>query len=295
MNQLPSSKIALGSAQFGLPYGISNHSGQISQPEITSILDYASKQNINTIDTAIAYGDAEERLGQYQLHDWQVITKLPKIPKRIDSIEVWVIQEIEKSLKRLNIVQLYGVLLHRPKELLNQNGSILYKTLSSLQDQGLIKKIGVSIYAPDELALLNEASINFDLIQLPFNILDKRWLENDLLMSLSQKNIEIHVRSVFLQGLLLMSNQSRAQKFDRWALLWSQWKSWLLEHQLTPLQACLRYVMSFKEINKIIVGIDSLSQFEEIVLASCGAIPEVPDYLKTNDPCLLNPTNWNQL
>ena len=239
MNQ----KLALGTVQFGLEYGIANKSGQVSIQQINSILEYARNNTINTLDTAIGYGDSEERLGQFGLSGWDVITKLPTLPESIKDVRKWVRQAVEKSILRLQTGYINGLLLHRPNDLLNKHGDDLYESLKELQKDGLVQKIGASIYVPEELESLCP-KYNFDIIQAPFNVLDRRLKESGWLSRLSEQGTEIHVRSVFLQGLLLMSSKNRPDRFKRWNLLWNKWHSWLSEANISTLQACLGYVLS---------------------------------------------------
>ena len=287
------SKLALGTVQFGLNYGIANASGQISLKEGESILDAAKKYGIDTLDTAVAYGNSESTLGEIGVNDFQIVTKLPEVPKEAESdLLNWVEIQIQESFQKLNVTEVYGVLLHRPSQLLEAYGPNLFDAMVKLKEKGWVKKIGISIYQPDELDQLCQ-KFDFDLIQLPFNIIDKRFIETEWLKKLKNSNVEIHVRSVFLQGLLLMNEKQRPSKFKKWSALWNVWDGWLNKNRLTPLEATIRYVASIQEISKIIIGVDSISQLEEIINAMQGVLPEVPDELATNDTALLNPANWN--
>lgn len=287
-------KIALGTAQFGLSYGIANHEGQISREDGKRILDLAAESGIDTIDTAIAYGDSELRLGKIGVRSWRIISKLPVIPESCPDIQQWVTEAVCGSLQRLKIKKLNALLLHRPQQLFEKNGDSIYTILQSLKQDGVVDKIGVSIYDPSELDALC-TRFQFDLVQAPFNILDRRLIDSGWLVRLSDLDIELHVRSVFLQGLLLMSPFDRPGKFKSWEPLWSDWDRWLYLNGITPLQACLRYALSFPQISKVIVGVDSQKQLREIISASSGDFPELSDTLKTTDLCLINPANWDTL
>lgn len=284
-------KLALGSAQFGLNYGVANQHGKVGDLEIATILDEARIQGIDTLDTAIAYGDSEQRLGKLGVSSWQVISKLPEVPANIADILSWVEQSVNQSLERLQIGQLYGLLLHRPEQLLGFQGKALYHSLNLIKEQGLVKKIGVSIYNPTELELLCD-KFSFDLIQSPFNVLDRNLEKSGWLYKLKKSGVEIHVRSVFLQGLLLMNSSNRPAYFNRWNPLWDQWEQWLVDTKLTPLQGCLGYVLSNPDIDRVIVGVDSLKQLQEIlaVTTEIGSLP--PDNLYCSDPDLINPSLW---
>jgi len=286
-----SKRLALGTVQFGMPYGVANQAGQVSRDEATAILDRAWAAGISTLDTAIAYGECEKQLGEIGIGQWQVISKLPAISESCQDVAVWVKQSVFGSLSRLGIPKLYGILLHHPRQLLTAQGNILYRALVALKDQRLVEKIGVSIYSPDELDAL-WPSFQFDLVQAPFNILDRRLATSGWLTRLHQTRTEVHVRSVFLQGLLLLEHARRPARFDRWQPLWILWERWLDEQALTPLQACLGFALSYPEINRVLVGVDGLGQLREI-LATVG--PEVatpPDTLMSENPDLINPSRW---
>lgn len=287
-------RLALGTAQFGLPYGIANQAGQVTRDEGKAILQLAADNGIDTLDTAIAYGESEQRLGEIGVLDWQIVSKLPAIPDDCADISQWVAEAVDGSLQRLNVNSLYGLLLHSPQQLLEKNGGQLYRALQQLKQNGLVEKIGISTYAPSELDALCDR-FQFDLVQAPFNILDRRLIDTGWLTRLAEQGTELHVRSVFLQGLLLMSPTDRPKEFAPWDQFWSEWDNWLNINNLTPLQACLCYALSFPPISKVIVGIDSMQQLKEILVASVGVLPKIPAALRTSDLDLINPANWATL
>lgn len=236
-------RLALGTVQFGLPYGVANQQGQVSLEEARAILEHAQAAGLDTLDTAIAYGNCEERLGEIGVSQWQVISKLPAIPEGCIDVAAWTRECVAASLRRLGIDQLRGLLLHRPEQLLAPQGDALYFALTHLKNDGLVQKIGVSIYGSEELNALN-AKFRFDIVQAPLNLFDRRLIDSGWLARLSQQGTEVHVRSVFLQGLLLMQPAGRPEKFNRWQPLWDRWQQWLADTKLTPLQACLRPVLA---------------------------------------------------
>jgi aryl-alcohol dehydrogenase-like predicted oxidoreductase len=273
-------------------YGIANQSGQVASDEARSIVERSYSSGFDILDTAMSYGDSEQRLGQIGVNDWRIVTKLPAVPADCGDIPHWVATAVEESLHRLKTGKLYGLLLHRPQQLLEKMGDQLYLALQDLKRDGRVQKIGISIYDPSELAgILDRYTI--DLVQSPFNVLDRRLIETGWLQKLSEQGTELHVRSVFLQGLLLMKPGDRPLKFSRWSQLWARWDEWLDHCGLTPVQACLRYALSFQQISKVIVGVDSLQQMNAIISASVGPSPKVPDDICTSEVELLSPTNWN--
>lgn len=284
-------KLALGTVQFGLDYGIANQRGQVSLDEVRLILDHAKAHGMSTLDTAINYGNSEQQLGEIGVIDWQVISKLPALPDHCLDVEAWVRSEVQASLERLRITSLRGLLLHRPEQLIGKHGEKIQQALLALKQQGLIEKIGVSIYDPVELDSLTQCC-QIELVQAPFNIFDRRLITSGWLDRLKKMNIELHTRSVFLQGLLLMPNMGRPDKFNRWQPIWQKWEQWLAKTGLTPLQACLRDALAQTDIARVIVGVDSLAQLKEILLAAEGHAPELSEELHSNDIDLIDPSRW---
>ncbi len=289
-------RLALGSAQFGLNYGIANQGGKVSADELESILIAARRQGLNTIDTAIAYGDSEERLGAAGVADWHLVSKLPAVPEGEKDLSAWVFQEVQGSLKRLNVSRLYGLLLHRPEQLLGSQGLMISRALEEVKTRGLVSKIGVSIYEPDDLHnLLNSCS--FDLVQAPLNVLDQRIVNTGWAAKLNELGIELHTRSCFLQGLLLIPTSQRPDKFNKWKALWDQFDGWVGKSGLSPLQACVQFVLSIPEVSKMVIGVDTLLQLQEILVASnleAGSYL-YPKWDEPPAPELLNPARWSEL
>lgn len=285
-------KLALGTAQFGLDYGIANKQGRVPFDEAKAVLQYARSNGIDTLDTAIAYGDSEQRLGEIGVQSWSAVSKLPPIPANCEDLTTWVVSAVRGSLTRLGLERLYGLLLHRPVALLEDRGVELYAALDRLKQDGLVLKTGVSIYDPAELTALC-ASYQFDLVQAPFSVMDRRLIESGWLIRLCELGTELHVRSIFLQGLLLMGPGERPRSFDRWSALWDKYEDWLAETGLTRLQACVRYALSFPEISKVVIGVDNVDQLRDVVRASRGSAPQVGDAFRTDEAELLNPARWS--
>ena len=282
----------MGTVQFGQPYGVSNQTGQVSFDETVSILEQAWSTGIDTLDTAISYGESEQRLGEIGVEQWRIVTKLPGIPDAVSDVAGMAQDLVEGSLERLRVPKITSLLLHKSQDLLGAQGDAIYRALSSLQDQGLVEKIGVSIYAPEELDVLCER-FRFDLVQAPFNIIDRRLVASGWLSKLYESGIEVHVRSVFLQGLLLMAAQDRSDTFKSWDPLWGQWHRWLHTSSQTAVQACLGFAMSQSQIDRVIVGVDSQKQFQEILDSVNASHVMPPDTLMSEDKGLVNPSNWN--
>ncbi len=288
----PMRKLAIGTAQFGMDYGIANRSGKVDSAAVAEILADAQAAGVSTLDTAVDYGDSEAALGQAGIDGWQVISKLPAVPADTADPGNWMQQQVKASLQRLGIGQLAGLLLHRPAQLLDSGGAAIYRGLEKIRSGGLAERIGVSVYTPDELDAVWQKFDEFDLVQAPLNIFDRRLLSSGWLERLHNQGVEVHTRSVFLQGLLLMQRQQRPAKFARWNTLWQQWDAWLTDNHASALQTCIAYPLSLPAVSKVIVGIDSLAQWQQILAAAtagpAGALPA----LQCDDPELLNPALW---
>ena len=291
--------LAIGSAQFGSNYGIANQNGQVGKKEIGLILDRAKEFGIDTIDTAISYGDSEKSLGEAGIKNWKVVTKIPEIPSNLGSSDLymWVDKQISGSLKRLNVESLYAVLLHRPDQLNNEKYIDVWNALLIRQKAGDFQKIGYSIYEPSQL---DDIFDNFkpSLIQTPFNLIDQRIKKSGFLEKFHDMNIEVHSRSCFLQGLLLLKKESIPTKFKKWDDFWDLYHQWLKRNDISALEACLRYVGNEKYISKIVVGVDSFSHIDQIIniLEKRNDISFIDfNFDEFIDVDLINPVKWNAL
>jgi len=287
-------KIALGTVQFGLPYGVANQKGQVAESEVNKILEYAKECNIDLLDTAIGYGDSEQCLGNVGVNNWKIITKLPGIPQECININAWINDEFIESLKRLNVNRIKGLMLHRPMQLLDPIGKEIWSILQELKKCKLVEQVGFSIYEPKELEQLYTL-FKPDIIQAPFNILDQRLKTSGWLEKLHNEGVEVHIRSIFLQGLLLIKKEDLPEKFNRWSSLWEAWDNWLTKEKLSPLEASISFVNLEPLIDYAVVGVDSLQQLEQIINISTKASCCPPKELIVTDQNLINPSNWKKL
>ncbi|MDC1402471.1 aldo/keto reductase [Flavobacteriaceae bacterium] len=276
-------KIALGTVQWGMKYGISNKKGIPSDHELDAILLLAREEGINLLDTASGYGSAENRIGVRVSENFRIVTKIGSITSTF-SIE----QQVKKSLENLNTSTVYGCLFHNVNELLES--PFLWEEIQVQKKEGRIEKVGYSLYRPEELEKLLQLNFIPDLIQIPFNLIDQRF--EPYFKQLSEMKIEIHVRSIFLQGLLLNFEMMEQDKFLEWSPIWKKYKDWLNETNLTPLEACICHAKHHKEITNIILGVEQLSQLKEIILASKKKSIEAPKAFISTDQKLINPLSW---
>jgi aryl-alcohol dehydrogenase-like predicted oxidoreductase len=288
-------KLALGSVQFGIPYGVANKGGQVSSGEVADILSVARESSIDLLDTAIAYGDSEACLGEIGTKGFKIITKLPALPEGVFDIGVWLDKQIRASLRRLRVDSIYGLLLHQSQQLVGSTSHLMMRALEQLKVEGVVEKIGISIYTPHEL---DEVIRNYtiDLVQAPLNVVDQRLVTSGWLQRLYDLGIEIHTRSTFLQGLLLIPRTEIPVKFERWAHLWDAWHDVLQCNNLAATTACLWYPLNLPQVNRVVVGVDSVVQLRELI-AVTQSPPILMDCstLACDDESLINPTQWSLL
>lgn len=284
-------KIAIGTVQFGQAYGIANRTGQVSVEHGRAMLAHAAARGVDTLDTAIAYGSSEEALGAMGVAGWNIVSKLPQAPEGEPDLDRWVDAGVRSSLQRLRVPALRGMLLHRPAQLLESRGRELYAALVRARETGLVEKVGVSVYDADELDRL-PADMPFDIVQVPLNVLDRRLLQAGRLDRMVSGGCEVHVRSVFLQGLLLLPPAARPSFVERWPGVFGAWDRWLASSGRSALEACIGYAASVPGVSRIVVGMDSLAQTEEVMQAA-GSTTKIalPDF-GARDPGLLNPSLW---
>lgn len=288
------SRLALGTVQFGMHYGIANQLGQVTRSEVKAMLQLAATNRIDMLDTAITYGDSEACLGAVGTEGFNIVSKLPSVPDGCADVCGWAEAQIVASLTRLGRQALYGLLLHRPEQLFAPTGKELFQALQQLKDKGLVKKLGVSIYSPTELEAITRL-FRIDLVQAPFNLVDDRLHTSGWLKRLKDGGVEVHTRSAFLQGLLLIPHTAMPAKFSQWSPLWQRWYGWLADHDVSAVQAALAFPLSFSEIDRVVVGVDSVSQLTELIdVANSALLTDLPD-LHSEDENLINPSCWPKL
>ncbi len=289
-------RLALGTVQFGQPYGIANSSGQISYEQAEVMLSEALAAGIDTLDTAVAYGQAETVLGKIGVSNFKLISKIPAIGNFQGDATAWVIEQVEASLSRLGIECLDGLMLHAPDDLLGPFGLEIARGMLWVKNQKLAKKIGLSVYTPEQLdKLINLMPL--EIVQIPINVFDRRFEQSGWLSKLSADHVEIHARSIFLQGLLLMKPELIPEKFNQFRPLFQKWYSWLVnQHRMgSAVNACLSHVAGHDEISRIVVGVDSLHHLREIIVAVKEPALKAPEELASSNTNVINPSKWSSL
>jgi aryl-alcohol dehydrogenase-like predicted oxidoreductase len=284
------SKICLGTAQFGMAYGVNNSRGMVSKDEVFSIVTAARHRGINMFDTAHAYGQSESVIGEYiteQHAECKIISKLPACGK------AHVREFVRLTLERVQSRYLYGYLVHNFEVFKKDAG--IWNELEACKRAGLIENLGFSLYYPSELEHILSSGFAFDMVQVPFNIFDRRF--GPYFSELHRRRVAVFCRSVFLQGLVFKDPESLENYFapirDRLVEIRR------ISHEVrVPLFAlCLNFATGHPSIDTVVVGVDSLRHFEEIVDADRFAetVEECRarcDELSFNDERITVPTYW---
>lgn len=293
-----SARLGLGSAQFGLDYGISNRRGQCPPSEVRRILSLAGTAGVRVIDTAADYGGAEAVLGAVLApdHGFRIVTKVG----RIDDLGAGAVRPedletaLSESLKRLNGSSLYALLFRRPDNLHGTHGADVRRWAASVKERGLAVKVGVSLRTPEEVDTLT-AGDGIDIVQTPFSILDRRILSGGRLRRLKDAGIEVHARSVFLQGLLLMTPDEIPDALADARRPIAAFREAARAAGLSALKAALGFVLGHEEIDCALVGVASSEEAKEIFDAArrtagmpIAALPSL------DDADILNPARWPQ-
>jgi aryl-alcohol dehydrogenase-like predicted oxidoreductase len=285
-------KFVLGSAQFGFRYGATNNKEKISNKNIVKILKLSSKKKIKYIDTSGQYGNSEKKIGVLCKTKFNIISKIPRIPKKTKSISEWIFLNTLKSITNLKIKKLYGILLHDERDLMSSHKYEVFNALKKLKEIGLVKYIGISIYDYNNLKKIL-FDFKLDIVQGPINIFDQRVLRKDIYSLIKKKKIKFFARSIFLQGMLL-SNKFFLQKlknFSKYYKNWQKYENWLKKNNFSKLQGCINFVKNCRNIDYVIIGFSSYSEFAEIVNTRFKKI-KIPKFLKCDDTGLINPLKW---
>jgi len=290
-------KIALGTAQFGLDYGIANAAGKPPLAEMTKTLELAHARGVRTLDTAHAYGDAEERIGRYLAahpdQHWRLVTKLPRTrPGQEDGAAV-LDACFRQSLDRLGR-PVDTCLSHDPEAFSSQE---VRHTLRRLRGDGQVQKTGVSVYTERQILDALDSDV-LDVVQLPLSILDRRLLRSGVLKTLKDRGVEVHARSVFLQGLLFLPAERLEARFPGAAPFVLGLKQIAEGHALSLPELALLFVAHMPEVDRVVVGFDAAGQLHEALAAlerpfSREISEEILAAAECRDEQILDPSRWS--
>lgn len=290
-------KLGLGTAQFGLAYGVTNARGQVPAAEVAAIVAAAVAAGIDLFDTAAAYGESESVLGQALASrgDLRIVSKLPALAaERIGAAEIDQCRAaVQRSLALLQRPSLYGLLLHRPDDLRKPGAERLVALLEELKRAGTVTRIGVSAYDRAQIDLAADR-LPLDAVQVPVNLLDQRLLQGGTLDRLKARNVEVHARSAFLQGALLAEPSSLPGHFAPHLERLRGVGVAAQRAGLSRLALCLRFVLVQPAIDRVIVGVTGMAELQQILAAAADVTPLPPGLgaLASDDPRLVNPALW---
>jgi aryl-alcohol dehydrogenase-like predicted oxidoreductase len=289
------SRLGLGTAQFGLNYGVSNVNGQLDIFEIKKILIRAKNSGVQVLDTAHAYGESEQVLGKCldNATDFRLVTKTVSFRSpSIGQAEINKLSEnFESSLFKLNRTQIDTLMVHHAEDLLVPGGENIFLKMQEWKSSGKIKKIGVSVYDRFEIEQLFDR-FQFDVVQLPFSVYDQRLLQDGTLTQLRDAKVEIHARSIFLQGVLLMSPVKLPSYLSTLSSHQERYFSYLKSIKVNPLKAAITFVTNRAEISVAIVGVSSNQDFEECVQAASTDLHHDLSGFAITDKQLIDPRSW---
>ncbi len=294
-NPVPS-KLCLGTVQFGLDYGIANKRGKVPPQEVVEIFNYAQGVDLNTLDTSIAYGNSEKIIGEYigaTGAPFEIISKIVDDTACFDPNDIRL--KLQESLQRLNIKQLYGCLIHRLEDFL-KHGQI-WDVLEAAKKEGLVKKIGFSLYRPEDLDLIEDRGISFDMVQVPYSVFDRRFEQRFKL--LKERKVEIHVRSVFLQGLAFLKPDQLQDNLRHASGSLKLLQEISQRHDLSISAICLNFCLLNPLIDKAVIGVDSLGHLKSNLhdiesLEKVSQLRDVVNDLSISDEDILLPYRWKQ-
>ena len=281
-------KIIIGTANFGMKYGLGNKN--LNQKEIKKILSFGKKNGIRTLDTAPSYKNAFENLRRNKIENWDIISKIPSIPKNIDNINHYIQKIFFSNLKKINLSKIHTILIHDEKDILNvTKGKKILKILNHFKKEKLVKRVGCSIYDSYKVKRVIK-NYDFDVIQCPYNIFDKRLVDSGLFRLLKKRKINIHLRSIFLQGLLLKKKIDIPIQFKNNQKITKYYK--LLEkYNLSNIEFCLSELDKI-EYEKVLIGISHKSQLKDIINFK-NHLNKSTNILKTKNLKLIDPRKWN--
>ena len=284
--------IAIGTANFGMQYGVANSRGKLSKNSVVEILGLAKSLGITCLDTANAYGESQKVLGEFGVRDWRVVSKISSIPRDCEDVRSFVRAEIDLILTSLNLSEFDTVLVHNPKDLMGNVSEIVYEELQKAKSQGQVEKIGVSIYDPSDLESIT-SQFQLDVVQAPINVFDNRLQDSGWLDRLASMGVEVHARSVFLQGVLLSAIAQNNDFFKPWKTTFEKWNRFAESSGTSAMMNCIKHVNSYDKVTFAVVGVDSAQNLSEVFDAFSARPQRINEDNFGVDSQLINPARWS--
>lgn len=290
------SRLALGAVQFGMPYGATNTRGQVPVREVAAILHRAQEAGILLVDTAAGYGTSEEVLGDVLpgFPTIDVVTKLPPFSGSvIGEADIRAVHDtVLRSCDLLGRPALYGLLVHHSDDLSKPGGEAVAELLHRLKQDGIAARVGVSVYDIEDVDRVLKSFLP-DIVQMPINLFDQRFVQSGCVERLKKAGIEVHARSIFLQGVLLTNRSLLPRYFAPFAKKFADYSSFLTERGTTPLAACLSFMMEQSGADRVLVGVTSVEELDQILAALTQSVTlPTMGHLASNDLALIDPRKW---
>lgn len=284
--------LVLGTAQWGLDYGVTNSEGRLSDLALLDLCAAARETGISSLDTANVYGDAEERIAQ-MAQDFTVVSKVSCAGLAPEGV----LESVRATVKRVGRGFLDGCLVHDWPSLTPSERKAAATGLSLAREEGLIRLIGVSGYEADDFRAALEVFPSMDLAQGPLNALDQRLISSGVLEQLTEAGVAFEARSVFLQGVLLSAGDSPAAEpgklVDHPDVI--RFRSTAADLGLSPLELALAFVRSVPSATRLVIGVTTTKELYEILAAWEAPQPAIDwSRLQSADLDLLDPRAWTQ-
>lgn len=286
-------KLIFGTANFVKNYGLVRN--KQTNKQIIQILKYLKKKKIFSLDTSIEYRSVDKKIKLSKFRKWKIITKinLQRFEKYKD--EKKIIQElsilIKKNAKNIGVKQIHTLLIQNTNFLLTKNGHRFFFILKKFKKLSLVNRIGYSIY---NFNTIKQLVRNFkpDMIQCPCNIFDNRISKKKISLFIKEKKIEIHARSIFLKGSLLLKAKNLPKQILQWREKYKEFDDWIEKNNHSRLEVCINFVLNNPLVNKVIIGADNLQQLKQILNIKKRRKIKIPKKFFLTDENLLNPSKW---
>ena len=273
-------QLILGTANLGSIYSL-NQKNKIKKIFFFNIIKFAIKNKIKTFDTAPKYKNAEKILGEFNYNKLNIITKISNVNHK--DLKKKIFNEILESKKKLKVTKIYGLLIHDINFFRKNNSKQITKILAEIKKKGIVKKIGFSVYDPRDIDFILKF-IKPDLVQLPLSLFDRRFVLTKKIKKLHSMGIKVHVRSIFMRGVLLADYQKIPKELNNFKSYLAKLNKWCNQNKTTKLQATVNYIKTIKNIDAVVIGVDNTDQLSKIILAFKNSSTKFPQNINLNIP-----------
>jgi aryl-alcohol dehydrogenase-like predicted oxidoreductase len=270
-------QLILGTANAGSKYSLNQYQ-KLDKKNLIKIIQFAKKNKIKTYDTAPKYKNAEKILGSLSFNKINIITKIPNLSNK--DLKSNILTQVLKSKKNLKVKKLYGLLIHDIAFFKKQDPREVVEIISEIKKRGIVKKIGFSVYDPEDIDFVLKY-IKPDLVQIPLSLFDRRFIIKKKITKLHSLGVEVHVRSIFMKGLLLVSDNKIPRKLHGLNFFLKKFNTWCNKNRITKLQAAINFIKNVKNIDGVVVGVDSVDQLRDIIYAFINSSKKYPKKINT--------------